>query len=177
MTFMDMTDILVILLIVSLIASLVALLFMIVMFRYARNKSMERKNTQEKILKDKASILDQGRWFPVRYCSESRFRNLIKFFPWEATGILFISSTQAKFFCSVMSWENLELTFNREDSKIKWIGKNIWPNGFVSWLEIDSCGEKHYFTSETGTTIIGSKNTTRQIYDELAKVFDSSDIN
>jgi hypothetical protein len=37
----------------------------------------------------------------------------------------------------------------------------------AAWLVITASGKKHFFTSETGTTVFGSKSTTKDIYDTL----------
>lgn len=170
------TELWIILVVGIIVGMLMGLLAASPIILYAQNKANERKNIQEEILKAKTSLLGQGHWFPVRYCSETRFRKWLKIFPWESTGILFVGDTQVIFFCSFLSWRNLELKFNIEDSKVKWIGRKVWPNGVLSWLVIGLQGEKHYFTSETGALIFGSKVTTRKIYDEVSKAFSSSNI-
>ncbi|MGD2248509.1 MAG: hypothetical protein PVF58_08880 [Candidatus Methanofastidiosia archaeon] len=159
-------------LIIEILVTIPFILFFIYFFR---KRAKEREKTRENIIETKADYLSQGRWFPVRYCSENRFKKILKLFPWEATGILVIKDTEIKFFCNVLAWENLELTFDSERGKTAWIGKNIWPNGVTSWFFIDSDDKKHYFTSETGAFIFGSENTTRRIYDEVKKVISDSD--
>ena len=143
---------------------------------YAAQKSRERKRIQDEIVKAKTDVLRKGRGFPVRYSSETRFRKLWKLLPWEATGILFIGDTDIFFFSRLISWKDLELKFSLKNTDVRWIGEKIWPNGFISWFVLDIQGEKHYFTSETGTTVLGSRKSTREIYKELTKAVGSGPV-
>ena len=138
---------------------------------YARYKYWKRKKIQEDMAKRKADILESGHWFPVRYSSEDRFHSWFKSFPWEGTGILFMNKERVVFFGDLEEWKHIESIFAPENSRVKWIGRSIWRNGLASWFAITRHGEKHYFTSETGTTIYGSKKTTQRIYDGVKKVY------
>ena len=138
-----------------------------------RYRAGKRKKVQEDIVKKKGDMLEQGRWFPVRYSSEAQFRPLLKSSLWEGTGNLFINDTRAIFFGDLDEWKNIESVFAPENSRIKWIGRNVWRYGFAFWFKIRRHYEKHYFTSETGAALRGSEKTTQEIYDELRKVFSS----
>jgi hypothetical protein len=118
----------------------------------------------------KIDQLSQGHCTPAGYCSETRFTEISKLLPWEATGILFISNTEARLFSNTKAGENLELIFDLENSEIIWVGRKIWRNGFTSWFVIDFDNKKYYFTSETGTFIFGSESTTQRICGEVRKV-------
>lgn len=136
---------------------------------YARYRYWRRKKIQETIVERKADILEKGHWFRVRYSSEDRFHSWFKWFPWKGTGILFMNKESVTFFCDLKEW-NCESIFTLENSRVEWIGRSLWLNGLVSWFAVTQYGETHYFTSETGTTIYGSKKATQRIYDEMKKV-------
>ncbi len=150
-------------------------LFLVILFLYVKIKAKERKNVYERILKSKEKLLSQGRWFQVRYCSEERSLKFKKIFPWEAAGILYLSKDKVMFFGEGFSRENLEIEFYIKNSYLKWMGR-IFLNGATSWLAITFQGERHYFSSETGTLVFGSESATRQIYNELDDVFGSGNI-
>ncbi|MCU0798709.1 MAG: hypothetical protein MUC62_03440 [Candidatus Thermoplasmatota archaeon] len=135
---------------------------------YSQRKAGERKKIYEKILKSR-KFISQGRWYPIRYCSEERFPKFWKFFPWEAAGILYLGKEKVVFLGESSSKRNIELEFNIRNSNVNWLGKKI-NNGGLSWLLITFQGKKHYFTSETGTTIIGSKFKTKQIFTTLGDI-------
>ncbi|MBU7017753.1 MAG: hypothetical protein HXS44_09600 [Theionarchaea archaeon] len=142
---------------------------------YGQYRYWRRKKIQETIVKRKADILEKGHWFRVRYSSEDRFHSWFKWFPWEGTGILFMDKESVTFFCDMKEW-NYNYMFIPENSKVKWIGRSIWRNGLAYWFAVIDPGENHYFTSETGLTIFGSKKSTQEIYDELKKIFSDSNI-
>ena len=151
----------------------IPLLPTILIIIYSHQKAKERKKIYEKILKSKEKIFTQGHWFHIKYCSEKRFWKYWKLFPWEAAGILYLSKDNVMFFGEASSKRNLEVKFDSNNFDVKWIGRKI-RNGATSWLVITIQGGKHYFTSETGAFVFGSKITTMHIYKEL-KDFYSSD--
>jgi len=140
---------------------------------YTHRKAMKRKSIQEEILKTNSNLLSQGRWFPVKYCSEARFHKWLKFSYWDATGILFIGNNQIIFLYSISSQKNLKQEFDPKTSTVEWIGGKALTNMGFSWLTIDFQGKKHYFTSDT-ETIFGSKTKTQEIYDELSRILNSA---
>ena len=151
-----------------------AVLYVVLFYLYARLNLRNRKKIQEKIKKSKSDILSQGCWFPVLYSSEARFQTILKLFPWENTGILFIDDAQVVFFHNSQSRKFQELRFDPKYSGVTWVGRRICTNGGLFWLAIDLYGQKHYFASETGITICDSMETTHKIYDELLRLFSSS---
>ena len=60
------------------------------------------------------------------------------------------------FICNVLSGTEPKLQFDKEDTSIDWVGM-VFKNGGCSWFLIETSKERHYFTSETGTFIFGSK--------------------
>ena len=62
----------------------------------------------------------------------------------------------------------IELSFASESTTVRWIGRKIIPNGWPSWFEVGHQGQKHYFTANTGATILGSKRKTQEIYHALS---------
>ncbi len=81
---------------------------------------------------------------------------------------MYVSKDKMTFFTEIFSNRNIEFDFNLQNSKVNWIGRTAL-NGATSWFVINFQGEKHYFSSETGTFVFGSKSTTKQIYDEIIR--------
>ncbi|MFN2529713.1 MAG: hypothetical protein ABR555_00300, partial [Pyrinomonadaceae bacterium] len=102
----------------------------------------------------------------VRYSSQARFKVWWKIFPWEGAGILVTRPGSVSFVGEIFSGSPLSLQFDSSNSQVKWLGKCPWPNGAVSWFELDTQGNKHYFTSETGAFIFGSHQSTRAAFDK-----------
>lgn len=136
---------------------------------YAFYKAKKRKRRQKEIREYRNYIIGNNESFEVKYASEKRFRKIWKLFPWEGAGNIFITNTELVFIGNLESEEKIELRLPLASTKISWIGKQVWPNGGMSWVEIDNWGEKFYFTSETGATIIHSKNKTLEIYNKLGQ--------
>jgi hypothetical protein len=149
---------------------LIAITFLpaILMFIYVHNLAKKRKEIQNELEQVNRDILKNGLWFPVRYCSAGRFKKFLQFFPWEATGILFISNSQIIFFSSYLLWKNLQFEIPKEKTQINLIGKKILKNGFLSWISINSSTQTYYFTSETGITyLFKSAKTTKEMHEKI----------
>ena len=161
------TELIIILIIMAILLIALVYLPLLLIIYYAKNQARERKRIQNELIQDNRDILNTGRWFPVKYASQKRFNKLLKFFPWEATGILFIDHSRIIFFSSHLLWKNLQFEIPVHDAKIRLIGKKVWPNGFLSWIAVNLPTGTHYFTSETGTFIMGSKKATENLYNTL----------
>lgn len=157
----------IILIFIIIIVIAVAFLPVILIIIYANNKAIKRKETQKELEQINSDILNNGIWFPIRYCSEERFKKFLKFFPWEATGILFISHSRIIFFSSFLLWKNLQFEIPKEKIQFNLIGKKILKNGLLSWISINSSTQTYYFTSETGPTIFRSAKTTKEMYEKI----------
>ena len=139
---------------------------------YAKNSASNRKKIQNRILlkiKEKANIENA---YPVRYASHERFKSFFKIFPWLKTGVIYITSSNI-----IFSYEgdegDLSIVMDRKYSQLNWTGRRFIKNGGFSWFEIECHAKKHYFTSETGTWIFGSKKGTMKIYFGLKNAFDN----
>lgn len=100
----------------------------------------------------------------VRYASEKRFRKVWKIFPWEGIGILVKTPQGIVFYGqSVLDKTQWEIEFDKANDFI-FIGRVIWPNGLLAWLVAHASDETiHYFSSETGMFVFGSKSSTESI--------------
>ena len=143
------------------------LLPFLLFFVYVFYQNSKRKKIRSRVLSAMQQLGASHRQLPVRYSSEERFKAWWKIFPWEGAGLLFVAPGVIHFFGEKNSGQRLEMHLTPENSRVNWLGKCPWPNGAVSWFEIQTPTEKHYFSSETGPFIFGSHNSTRSIYDEL----------
>jgi hypothetical protein len=140
-------------------------------FGYAFYQKSKRNSIREKLLSEQQQLIDGNRWFPVRYASELRFKDLFKIFPWEGAGIIVIASGSVLFLGQTNSGAPVMLQFAPANSTLNWLGKAPWPNGAVSWFYFETPAVKHYFSSETGILVFGSHKSTKAIYDETGQSF------
>lgn len=131
-----------------------------------RYETEKRRKVREKIIEARTNFLDQGRWFPVRYCSQIRFSQLWRSSLSDSDGILLIVNSRATYFF-LKSGKVLEITFDLHESKIEWIGRKLYLSGGFNWLMIKYSSIEYYFTVETGNTLSGTMEKTHEIYDEL----------
>lgn len=140
-------------------------------FVYAFAQASERKRIQQDILKAKGALHGQAHRFPVRYATGAKFKKWFKIFPWEGAGMLFVGSDQAAFYGRLFSGRELECTFHRGDSQVRWLGKSeFFKQGASSWCVVEHLGGRHYFSSETGAFVFGSDTTTHEVYDALSEM-------
>lgn len=133
---------------------------------YAVSMTTDRKKLYNKLKSNNQELLSQGDWYPVRYSSEKKFHSWFKIFPWETAGILYIGNDKIIFLSEIFSYKQIEIELNPEDARVKWLGRRF-INGATSWLELATSVQKHYFSSETGALVFGSKSTTKEIYQRL----------
>ncbi len=129
--------------------------------------TLERKRDQREATEASQQAREGWQSYPVRYCSEKRFRSWWKLLTWEATGILSLSDEGVTLTTKTPGGATVERRFHPEEATIEWEGQNLLPNGVLSWFVIEQDGERVYFTSETGSTVFGSESSTREIYDRL----------
>ena len=161
--------------IIEIVVLLVVLGMMLVpfiaFFGYVIYQNGKRKRIREQVQKAYGHMIGNSTALPVRYASERHFRSWIKIFPWQGTGLLVPSKGVVTFVGEQLNGTPLNLQFSPGDSTVSWLGKCPFPNGAVSWFVFDLKGEKHYFTSETGIFVFGSKNSTRSAFDESHNSF------
>ncbi len=135
------------------------------MIWYAARKAQARKCLLEEIAHEHAH---EGEAARVRYCTEKRFRRFWRIFPWEGVGILVESPHGIVFHGrSVLDAKSWQVEFEGAEA-FQYIGRVIWPNGLLAWIMAKANdGSLHYFSSETGTFILGSKLGTAKILLDL----------
>ena len=157
----------------SLVAIIALLFFLglmlvpfVAFFIYVFFQNSKRKNIRTRAQTQYGHVIGNSNAAPVRYCSEPRFRTWFKIFPWEGAGLLVSANGVVTFVGEKNDGTPLNLQFARDSSVLQWMGKCPWPNGAVSWFSIDTQGQKHYFTSETGPFVFGSNKSTREAFDQ-----------
>lgn len=138
---------------------------------YAYLQKRKRNQIRERLIQQNQQFIRSNLWFPVRYASERRFKELFKIFPWEGAGIIVIAPGSAVFLGQTFSGNSETLQFAPGNSTLHWLGKAPWPNGAVSWFYFSTINEKHYFSSETGILVFGSHKSTRAIYDSAFRSY------
>jgi len=158
--------------IVFLLFLFAALLFPVLLFFiYAFYQNSKRKRIRERTRSAYAHMIGDGRAIPVRYASEPRYKLWFKIFPWEGTGLIVPAKGCVTFVGENLNGTPLNFQFVPGNATLLWLGKSPWPNGAVSWFAFEVQGLKHYFSSETGTFIFGSHNSTKTAYDESSNSF------
>src|SRR6185295_14169582 len=134
---------------ISLIA-IVALIFVPLgaFFCYAFYQKSKRNSIRERLLSEQQQLIGNNRWFPVRYASELRFKELFKIFPWEGAGIIVVAPGSVLFLGQTNAGSPVMLQFAPGNSRLNWLGKAPWPNGAVSWFYFATPAVRHYFSSE-----------------------------
>ena len=161
-----------ILLAVVLIAILAVVCVPVVAFYvYAFYQKSKRHSIRERLLSEQQQLIGGNRWFPVRYASELRFKELFKIFPWEGAGIIVIAPGSVLFLGQTNAGSPVMLQFAPNNSSFNWLGKAAFPNGALSWFYFETPAVKHYFSSETGILVFGSHKSTKAIYNEAAQNF------
>jgi hypothetical protein len=155
------------------LVAIVALIFIPLgaFFGYAFYQKTKRNSIREKLLSEQQQLIGGNRWFPVRYASELRFKDIFKIFPWEGAGIIVVAPGSVIFLGQTNAGSPVMLQFAPANSILNWLGKAPWPNGAVSWFYFETPAVKHYFSSETGVLVFGSHKSTKAIYDEAAQNF------
>jgi len=135
-------------------------------FIYVFLQTSKRKNIRARALSQYGHMIGGRNTIPARYASEPRFKAFFKIFPWEGAGLLVPSNGVVTFVGELNNGTPLNFQFGRDTSALKWLGKCPWPNGAVSWFLIETNGQKHYFSSETGAFVFGSNKSTREAFDQ-----------
>jgi len=134
-------------------------------FGYVFYQNHKRKSIRERLWQTHGQRIGNGNPVPIRYCAERHFKSWFKIFPWEGTGVLLATPGTAYFFGEHFNGNAVNLQLDRTNAAITWLGKCPFPNGAVSWFLVESQGQKHYFTSETGAFVFGSNKSTRAAFD------------
>ena len=159
--------------IVSIVAALLLLGLLLVPFLafivYVFLQNSKRKSIRERALAQYGHVTGLNHAIPVRYASEPRFRAFFKIFPWEGAGLFVPANGVVTFVGEKNNGTPLNLQFARDSSVLQWLGKCPFPNGAVSWFSIDTQGQKHYFSSETGPFVFGSNKSTKEAFDQAQR--------
>jgi hypothetical protein len=97
-----------------------------------------------------------GSFFPVRYCTQKRYKSWLKLFPWEGVGFVGSNKNTIEFRGFPNKGEPFTLTF-AVDSISDFAKPNWFRNGMLSWLMLQNEKEQLYFSAETGPFIFGSQ--------------------
>jgi len=137
-------------------------IFAIIMFK-------KRKKERGRILQEffgTDNLEDVPDYFhQVNAVSSSTFHKLIKWLPWWDPGWL-ISKRNEIILLHSHKGDIREVRYPRRDILIEWEGILI-RNGLISWFRIQYGEEEIHLTSEPGVTVIGSKGSTKRIYDPV----------
>jgi len=106
--------------------------------------------------------------YPVRYCTESRFRSWWKFFPWEGIGVL--KATEQGLVFEAQPNKGCAFTINAPIDRLEFHGRGGWfKNGSLPWLSLKSEAGLHYLCVETGSLLIGADRKTKDLLDSIKK--------
>jgi hypothetical protein len=143
----------------------------LVFITYVFFQNAKRKRIRARIATSYSQLIGNSRTVPVRYASQPRFRSWWKVFPWEGAGVLVPANGVVTFVGEQLNGAAINLQFASNATQATWLGKCPWPNGAVSWFALETQGQKHYFTSETGPFVFGSNNSTRAAFDDCSSSF------
>lgn len=149
-----------------------AMPFVLLIRWFLNNRAAQRQALQAQILLDRPDLAG-ARAFPVNYATEDYFWQWMKPVSWQGSGQLAIKHDGARYVGRVAG-QDVEIPFPRTGSHVKWVGMAM-RNGRAYWLELETGGGRHYFTAETGAFARDSARATRQVYDELVRVFNPAD--
>lgn len=137
---------------------------------FAGIKAGQRRRFQSGIVKSRSYELSHGSWFPVRYASERKYKRWLKFFPWEASGIIHADANHLTLHLEKLNGQrNATISLDSNAIRIGWAGTEALRNGVTSWLIIETGFERHYITSETGMFVFNSASSTRKMFDGLSR--------
>ena len=158
-------------LVLLLILALVLLVVIVLGLFYFRSVVKDNSKKQDEILSRYAERAKQTQWFRVHYASADRFRMWRKIFVWETSGIMFVDDKGISF--RFMADTNSESVIHFEPGRfeLKWIGVKYFPNGAMPWFCLTANNEKHYFTADSGMTIVNALRLTTDIYNQIKLVF------
>ena len=159
------------LLVLLLILTLVLLVVIVLGLFYFRSVVKDNSNIQDEILRRYAEKAKQTQWFRVHYASANRFRMWRKIFVWETSGIMFVDDKGISFYYMTDANSESMIRFEPGRFELNWIGIKYLPNGGMPWFCLTAYNEKHYFTADSGMTIVNALRLTTDIYNQIKLVF------
>ncbi|MBI4744641.1 MAG: hypothetical protein HY776_07490 [Actinobacteria bacterium] len=156
-----MTFVIIILLLISLMLPIG------LMWGYWVHKKRQKVLEKIKTRKHYESIAN----FPVFYLSQQKFWKYWK--STEAVGVFFVNQDEVVFSGLKRNGQELEMRFTPKTGEIRWIGPQAElyaGKATVFWFEVNSNGEKHYFTSDIEAFTVTSERDTRKIFDSVGAV-------
>jgi hypothetical protein len=156
------------LLLLTVFAGVIVVFFLgaaIAIIWYVTKKAQSRRELLEEL---KLQHADGCEAIEVRYSTEARFPRIWKVFPWEGVGIL-VKSRHGIVFHGRSVLEAMDWQIEFEGTEFfQYIGRVLWPNGGLAWIMAKAKdGTVHYFSSETGAFVFGSKIGTLKALLEL----------
>lgn len=162
--------------ILLLILTLVMLGVVIFGLLYFRSVVKNNSNKEDEILKRYAGKAKQTQWFRVHYASTRRFRMWRKIFVWEASGIMFVDDRGISFHYMTEANSESVVQFEPGRFELNWIGVKFLPNGGMPWFCLTANNERHYFTADSGMTIVNALRLTTDIYNQIKLVFPEHEV-
>jgi len=158
-------------LVLLLILTFVLLVVIVLGLFYFKSVVKDNSNKQDEILRRYAEKAKQTQWFRVHYASANRFSMWRKIFVWETSGLMFVDDKGISFrFMTDTNSESM-IRFEPGRFELKWIGVKYLPNGGMPWFCLTANNEKHYFTADSGMTIVNALRLTTDIYNQIKLVF------
>ncbi|GAB4187294.1 MAG: hypothetical protein Tsb002_12490 [Wenzhouxiangellaceae bacterium] len=148
--------------------NIIALLGVLLVVWLAWHRHRQRRDLQQALVERYTRRLPQAQVYAVRAAGEQRFRRWLKFFPWNAVGVMVIDGDELLLELVDAGGRSRRQRWPRADLKHRWLGRQLWPNGALVWFRLQTAGQVYYLTSETGLSVIDSERSTKQIYSALA---------
>ena len=164
-------------LVLLLVLTLLLLVVVILGLFYFRSVVKDNSNKQDEILKRNAEKAKRTQWFRAHYASDKRFKLWRKIFVWEASGILFVDDKGVSFHYMSDADSESVIRFDPDRFELSWIGVKYLPNGGMPWFCLTANNEKHYFTADSGMTIVNALRLTTDIYNQIKLVFPGLEVN
>lgn len=134
---------------------------------FVRRYTKDREAINESLIQRYSSDFDYHAFFQVRTSSSEKFSKLIKFFPWQCNGVVFVGKKAIHLVIRDKSGQDEVFSVDISNVRIMWVGRNFWPNGGLFWFVLQLGDKEFYVTSESGMTIMNSEASTRLIFDNL----------
>ncbi|MFP4364171.1 MAG: hypothetical protein ACLFR1_09915 [Spirochaetia bacterium] len=131
------------------------ILYLLTIERKRRNDRIIRKSEHSKFM-----------YYPIRYASKERFNKLLKLYPWEESGVLFIKNDNTVVFSYYKHNTIKQIVLPVSKDNLEWEG-NVGKNGLAHWFSIKHEGFRHYFSADTGTFIFSSREKTKEIFETI----------
>ena len=130
---------------------------------------LKRKRTLKELQHSHSRYIEEGTAFPVRYASKRYWPGSWKYrLPWEGVGYLVIGSSWFMFIGKLMKGDHVEVVrISTQEVAVQWVGQKIMKGSLITFFRIRLGNDIFYITSDGGISVIGSEESTREIFDEI----------